>query len=150
MLSSMPACPHILTGSNQHSTNSHGVIQPPGWFALGPSNNCLTGPNQPHCVLQVAIAIGMLALMDQQLTGISWVYDGTLTQYHGRNIRIQYCMFSSSTDESIDSRCNFGFAVASVSLVLSFIWSYLQVRLRHICGEQQHLLCRLLAIKALR
>lgn len=74
----------------------------------------------------VGIAIGMLALMDQQLTGISWVYDGTLTQYQGRNIRIQYCMFSSSTDQSNDKRCNFGFAVASVSLVLSFIWSYLQ------------------------
>jgi len=71
----------------------------------------------------------MLALMDQQLTGISWVYDGTLTQYQGRNIRIQYCMFSSSTDQSNDKRCNFGFAVASVSLVLSFIWSYLQVGL---------------------
>ena len=77
---------------------------------------------------QVGIAIGMLALMNQQLTGISWVYDGKMTQYVGRDIRVQYCMLSSSTDVENKVRCNFGFAVASVSLVLSFIWSSLQVK----------------------
>lgn len=61
------------------------------------------------------------------LAGISWVYDGSLTQYTGRQIKIQYCMFSSTTDYSEEGRCNFAFAVAAVSLVFSFVWSYMQV-----------------------
>jgi hypothetical protein len=29
---------------------------------------------------QVAIAIGMLALLDQRLMGVKWIYDGPLKQ----------------------------------------------------------------------
>jgi hypothetical protein len=65
------------------------------------------------------------------LAGVSWIYDGALTQYTGRSIKIQYCMFSSNTDYSMEGRCQFAFAVASVSLALSFIWSYLQVCVAH-------------------
>jgi hypothetical protein len=56
------------------------------------------------------------------------VYDGKVEQYQGRQIKIQYCLFSPSTEASVESRCNFAFATAAVGLALAFIWSYLQVR----------------------
>lgn len=93
-----------------------------------------------HClchILQVGIAIGMLALIDQRLSGIPWVYDGQLQQYVGREVRIQYCMFSAGTDYSIESRCSFAMAIAAVSLALSFVWSYLQVSPWALTGGMQ-------------
>lgn len=81
----------------------------------------------------VAISIGMLALLDQRLSGIPWVYDGKVEQYQGRQIKIQYCLFSPSTEASVESRCNFAFATAAVGLALAFIWSYLQVVLLALC-----------------
>ena len=80
------------------------------------------------CVSQVGLAIGMLALLNTQLTGISGVYQGDNPQYQGRSIRIQFCMLSSSTDADNAVRCNYGFAVASMSLFLSIVWAYIQVR----------------------
>lgn len=70
----------------------------------------------------------MLALLDNQLTGIGWTYDGSLAQYKGRPITIEFCLLSSSTDVNNPGRCNFAFAAASISIALAFIWSYLQVR----------------------
>lgn len=111
----------------------------------------LSGPPLPpttatpmHCFfrVQVGIAVGMLALLTAQLSGIQTTYPGTDSKYFGRPIQIQYCMFSSSTDARQESRCKFGYAVASVSLVLSFIWSYMQVRtVRHVRWPQQPVAC---------
>ncbi|WIA31899.1 hypothetical protein OEZ86_002760 [Tetradesmus obliquus] len=79
----------------------------------------------------VAIAIGMLALIDQHLMGIKWIYDGPLLQYQGRHITISYCLLSPSSAFSVDGNCNFAIAAATVSLAISLIWSYIQVLRRN-------------------
>lgn len=78
-------------------------------------------------LVQVAIAIGMLAMLDQHLTGLPWVYDGPRPEFEGRTVTIDYCMLSTSPVAVAPSNCRFAFAAASVSLALSLIWTYIQV-----------------------
>ncbi|KAF6265841.1 acyl-CoA N-acyltransferase [Scenedesmus sp. NREL 46B-D3] len=104
--------------SPTHSAEEPPLLKPPGaftacrWFCF-----CAT----------VAIAIGMLALIDQHLLGVKWIYDGPLEQYQGRPITVSYCLLSPSTAVSVDGNCNFARAAAALSLALSLIWPYIQV-----------------------
>lgn len=82
-------------------------------------------------VVSVALAIGALALQDQQLSGIDTTYEGSVQQYVGRAITIKYCLLSSSTSASDDVRCSFAFAVAAVGVALALLWSWLQALRRN-------------------
>jgi hypothetical protein len=80
-----------------------------------------------HQYHQVAISIGMLAMLDQHLTELPFLYDGPQKQFYGRWVNIDYCLLSNSRDYVQNIRCQFGFATAAVSLAISMVWSYLQV-----------------------
>jgi hypothetical protein len=99
----------------------------PVWRPTARAHHARTTPRHPP-TRQVALAIGMLALINQHLTSIPSTYQGSMLEYVGRPIAIQYCLLSSSTAESQESRCGFALAAVSISLALSLMWSYMQVR----------------------
>lgn len=74
----------------------------------------------------VAIAIGMLAMLDQHLTGLPFTYDGPRTEFQGMQVTIEYCMLSTSPNVLSPINCRFGFAAAAVGLAISLIWTYIQ------------------------
>lgn len=79
------------------------------------------------CCVQVGIAIGALALIDQYLQYVPVVYDGSDKRFAGRTVNIYYCMLSGGISGSIDSRCNYAFGVAAISLAISALWAIHEV-----------------------
>jgi hypothetical protein len=77
--------------------------------------------------MQVGVAIGALAVIDQYLQYVSVVYDGSDVRFAGRTVKINYCMLSGGVAGSIDSRCNYAFTVAAISLAISALWAIHEV-----------------------
>lgn len=74
----------------------------------------------------IGVAIGILAIIDQHLQYLPFEYDGPNKKFQGRTVNILYCMLSSSQDASQDSRCNYAFTTAAVSLGISLMWCVYQ------------------------
>lgn len=74
---------------------------------------------------QIGVAIGALAILDQRLRTIPFVYDGPDPRYAGQTARIEYCLLSSSSETLASAqpeRCQLATAAPATSLGLSLLW----------------------------
>jgi len=74
---------------------------------------------------QIGVAVGALAILDQRLRTIPFVYDGPNPRYAGQTARIEYCLLSSSSStlsSAQQARCGFATAAPAASLGLSLLW----------------------------
>jgi hypothetical protein len=74
---------------------------------------------------QIGVAVGALAILDQRLRTIPFVYDGPNPAYKGQTARIEYCLLSSSSATLASAqpqRCQLATAAPAASLGLSLLW----------------------------